>query len=104
MTATAESRAEGRRALRLLLIVGIADALLLIPLVIAALSDAEGAVSVLGPIHGVGFLAELYLAVRHAGRHWGWWYPAAILVTGGPLGLILGHMKASRELAEPAPA
>ena len=100
MTTAIEPRQEAQRALRLLLVVGLADAALLVPLVIAALTDAEGAVSVLGPIHGVGFLLELYLAARWAGRFWGWWYPAAILVTGGPLGLVLGHRRAKREIEE----
>jgi hypothetical protein len=84
-------------------IVAVVDTALLIPLVIAAVGDAEGAVNVLGPLHGVGFLAEVYLAVRGAAdRLWGWWFPAAIVVTGGPLGALLGHLRLRPRLADPA--
>lgn len=56
-----ERRAEILRRLTVVRRVALADALLLVPLVIAALTDAEGLVSVLGPIHGVGFLVLLLL-------------------------------------------
>jgi integral membrane protein len=81
-----------RRALNLVLTIGIADALLLVVLLYVAFVDRnEDAVSILGPIHGIGFLILLYLTVYGAGaKRWGWWFPAIVLVTGGPVGSIVG--------------
>ncbi len=88
-----------QRALRVVALVGLVDLALLAPLVAGALLDADGLTSVLGPLHGVGFLTELVLVARGAGEGWwGWWYLAAVLVTGGPLGLALGHGRARREV------
>ncbi len=88
-----------RRALDRVRIVAILDALLLVPLVIAAVSDAEGVVSVLGPIHGVGFLILVYLTVAGAGRGlWGWWFPAITVVTAGPPGSLIGDLRIRRGL------
>jgi hypothetical protein len=28
---------------------------------------------------------------------WGWWFPGVVLITGGPLGSILGDMRLRRE-------
>ena len=88
-----------RRRLNLIRIVAIADALLLVPLVIAALSHSEGVVDILGPIHGVGFLALLALCVRGvtAGA-WGWWFPAIVVATLGPPGSLLGDLRIRRGL------
>ena len=93
---------ETRKRLNLVLAVGIADALLLVVLFYVAFVDrSEGAVSVIGPIHGLGFLALLYLTVRGAsdGR-WAWWFPAIVLVTGGPLGSIVGDVLVRRSLRD----
>lgn len=74
------------------------DFILLVPLVVGAVTDDHGLAPILGPIHGVGFLYDVFLAVRGAAeRWWGWWYPAVIFVTGGPLGALLGHRRAERE-------
>jgi len=65
------------RRLNVIRVVAILDSLLLVPLVVAALSDAESTVSVLGPIHGVGFLALVGLCAWGAAEErWGWWFPA----------------------------
>jgi hypothetical protein len=86
-------------------IVAIADALLLVPLVVAALSHAEGVVDVLGPIHGVGFLALLGLCVRGAVLEaWGWWFPALVVVTLGPPGSLIGDVRIRRRLRALEPA
>ena len=86
------------RQVRWITIVAVVDLILLIPLVIGVLTDSHGLAPVLGPLHGVGFLVEVLLAVRGAAeRWWGWWYPVAIVVTGGPLGAFLGHRRAQRE-------
>jgi hypothetical protein len=72
---------------------------LLVPLVIAGLTDAEGVVGILGPLHGVGFLILLYLTVAGAGRSlWGWWFPAIVVVTLGPPGSLIGDVRIRREL------
>jgi hypothetical protein len=89
-----------RRHLNRVLAVGLADAALLVVLVYVAFVDRnDTAVSVLGPIHGLGFLLLLWLTVRGAGeRLWGWWFPAAVLVTGGPVGSIVGDAVLRRRL------
>ena len=88
-----------RRRLDVIRIVAIVDALLLVPLVIAAVSGAEGVVDVLGPIHGFGFLALLFLCVRGAGEGlWGWWFPAIVVVTLGPPGSLIGDLRIRREM------
>jgi hypothetical protein len=99
--ATPHRIGEARRLVRLIAIVAAVDFALLVPLVIAGIMDNEPLTSVLGPIHGVGFLVELFLAARGAGeRLWGWWFPAIVLVTAGPLGALVGHRLISRRLDE----
>ncbi len=85
--------------LRLIRIVAIVDFVLLVPLVAAALTHAEGVVDVLGPIHGVGFLLLLFLCVRgvHEDR-WGWWFPVLVAVTLGPPGSLIGERRIRRGL------
>jgi hypothetical protein len=95
-----------RRLLNTVLIVGLADFLLLLVLLYVAWIDrSDEAVSVLGPIHGLGFLALLYLTLRGAlERYWGWWFPAIVLVTGGPIGTLIGELVLRRRIrpaAEP---
>ena len=89
-----------RGLLNLVLVVGILDALLLVALLYVAFVDRdEGAISVLGPIHGFGYIALLYLTGRGAlHRRWGWWFPAAVLVTGGPLGSLIGEVRLRKRL------
>jgi len=98
--ASSRSPAGQRRALNLVLAVGIADALLLVVLLYVAFVDrSDAAVSVLGPIHGVGYLILLYLTVTGAAaKRWAWWFPAIVLVTGGPLGSIVGDTILRRQL------
>ena len=89
--------------LRLIVIVSIVDFILLVPLVVGVIIDWHGAAPIIGPIHGAGFLWELYLVARGAGEGWwGWWYPAVTLVTGGPPGALLGHNRAKRQALERA--
>lgn len=89
-----------RRLLDVIRVIAIADALLLVVLVFCAITDRESVVSVLGPMHGVGFLILLYLCVRGAGEGlWGWWFPAIVLVTAGPPGSLIGELRIRRELA-----
>jgi hypothetical protein len=83
-----------KQLLNRVLVVGIIDALLLVVLVYFAWIDrSDNAVHVLGPIHGLGFLALLFMTADGALRKlWGWWFPAIVLVTGGPVGSIAGDL------------
>lgn len=93
------------KKLHVVRLVALADFLLLLVLLYFSLiADDDGAVSILGPIHGVGFLAQLYLVAVGAGEKlWGWWFLVAVLVTGGPIGALVGDLKIRRDLAA-APA
>lgn len=94
-----EGPASVRRRLDVIRIVAIVDAMLLVPLVIAALSHSEGVVDVLGPIHGFGFLALLGLCARGAALGlWGWWFPAIVVLTLGPPGSLIGDVRIRRGL------
>lgn len=87
------------RRLNRVRIVAIVDALLLVPLVVAAVSRAEGLVDVLGPMHGLGFLLLVYLTLRGAGDElWGWWFPAIVVATLGPPGSLIGDVRIRRRL------
>ena len=87
------------RRLSVIRIVAILDFLLLVPLVVAALSHSEGVVSILGPIHGTGFLILLALCAHGASeQRWGWWFPALVLVTLGPPGSLIGDVRIRRRL------
>lgn len=88
-----------RRRLNVIRVVALLDALLLAPLVVAAILGEEEVVDVLGPIHGFGFLVLLFLCVRGAGEGmWGWWFPALVVVTLGPPGSLLGDLRIRRRL------
>jgi hypothetical protein len=81
------------RQLNIVLVVAILDALLLVPLVYGFVTDSEVHKEILGPIHGIGFLFLLFLTGRGAlERLWGWWFPALVVVTGGPPGSIVGDL------------
>ncbi len=87
------------RRLNVIRIVALLDFLLLIPLVVAAVTHAEDVVSILGPIHGTGFLILLGLCARGAfEERWGWWYPALVVVTLGPPGSLYGDLRIRRTL------
>jgi hypothetical protein len=91
--------ARTRRLLRLVAIAAAIDFLLLVPLLYASFSDNESLVSVLGPIHGIGYLIQLFLTgIGAVEKRWGWWFPAIVVVTLGPPGALVGHIKVSREL------
>lgn len=97
---SAPAAAETLKLLNIIRPIAILDALLLIPLVWASLSDNEGLVSILGPIHGFGFLAMLALTVVGVlNDHWRWWFPTIVVVTLGPLGSLIGDVRVRRELA-----
>ena len=73
---------------------------MLVLLYVAFVDHSDGAVSVLGPIHGVGYLVLLGLtAAGAAAKRWPWWFPALVLITGGPLGTIVGDLVLRRRLS-----
>lgn len=91
---------EIRRALNVVAVVAVLDAILLVPLLIAAVSHSEATVSLLGPLHGTGFLILMGLVIRGTIRKmWGWWFPVATLVTGGPPGCLIGDLYIRRRLS-----
>jgi integral membrane protein len=106
VSGTHQHKRPDRRLLNAVLVVGIVDALLLVALLYVAFVDrSDAAVSVLGPIHGVGYVLLLALTARGASDdQWGWWFPAIVLVTGGPLGSFIGEFKLRPRLREGAPA
>jgi hypothetical protein len=69
-THTPESQ---RRALNVVLAVGLADALLLVALLGLTAAGAQA-------------------------KRWAWWFPALVLVTAGPLGSIIGDAALRRQL------
>lgn len=91
-----------KRNLDVLRIVALADLILLVVLLyVAFVADDDGAVSVIGPIHGIGYIVMLLLTARGAGEGWwGWWFPVAVVVTLGPPGSIYGDLRVRRELAQ----
>ena len=95
---------EPRRLLDITLVAGVLDALLLVVLVYVAFVDrSDAAVSAIGPLHGLGFLALLGLTGYGAqNAYWGWWFPAVVLVTGGPLGSIVGDLVTRRRMRVPS--
>jgi hypothetical protein len=95
-----QTQPDAKKLLNAVLAVGITDALLLVVLVyFAFVNRSDTAVHVLGPIHGLGFLALVGLAANGAlSRLWGWWFPALVVVTGGPLGSIVGDLVLRRRL------
>ncbi len=77
--------------LRLLRLLALVDAVLLVALVASAFAGAKNVVHLLGPLHGVNFLILLATAGTAAlDGLWGWWFPALILVTAGPIGTLIG--------------
>jgi hypothetical protein len=81
------------RQLNIVLVVAILDALLLVPLLYGFITDSEVHKEILGPIHGIGFLVLVYITGRGAVEQlWAWWFPALVVLTGGPPGSIIGDL------------
>ena len=99
---TAPDVAGTKKLLNIVLAVGIADLILFLVLIYVAFIDrSDSAVSAIGPIHGIGFVALLGLTAKGAvdGR-WGWWFPGITLITTGPPGSIIGDLILRKQLAE----
>jgi len=94
-------------SLTIILWAAAVDAVFLVALIVALVAGSSGAVAVLGPLFGLGYVYLLYLAAKGAmDRRWGWSYLALVAVTLGPPGAILGarRMQAQTPAAPPEPA
>lgn len=89
---------ETLKKLNLIRWLAVADAILLLGLIYVAFVDrSDSAVSIIGPIHGVGVLAQMYYAAVGAGEgRWGWWFVGLVVV---PFGGVAGDLKLRRDLA-----
>ena len=95
------------RFLNIIAIVAIVDFILLIPLVWASrwVADKHDLVSILGPIHGFFFVVLIGLCAYGAlQRWWGWWFPLITIITGGPIGSLIGDWIIRRQLKEASAA
>src|SRR4051794_41761933 len=89
--ATATSNAALRISLNVVLGAAVADAVFLVALIVAFAAGAGGAVAVLGPLYGLGFVYLLYLAAKGAmDRRWGWSYLLLVALTLRPGGAVIG--------------
>ena len=99
-----ESATGGQSELRFLnwiAIVALIDVALLIPLIWASrwVADNHDVVSVLGPIHGFLFLGLIgMVAWGSLQKWWGWWFPAIVVITLGPIGSLVGDWIVRRNL------
>jgi|tagenome__1003787_1003787.scaffolds.fasta_scaffold20537739_2 hypothetical protein len=102
--ATAPSNAALRISLNVVLGAAVADAVFLVALIVAFAAGAGGAVAVLGPLYGLGFVYLLYLAAKGAmDRRWGWSYLVLVAVTLGPVGAIIGERRMRARIPAAAP-
>lgn len=88
-----------RRRLNVILPLAIIDAVLLVPLLLHRFADLDIPVFPIGMTHGLLFIALVALCAKGAyDRLWGWWFPAVTVVTGGPLGSLVGDVVIRRRL------
>jgi hypothetical protein len=88
------------RRLNLIRILAVIDAILLVPLLLHRFGDLDIPVFPIGMTHGILFLALVFLVARGARDGlWGWWFPAIVVVTGGPPGSLIGDFKVRRDLS-----
>jgi hypothetical protein len=66
----------------------------------AFIDRSDNVVHVLGPIHGLGFLALVALTANGAlQKLWGWWFPVLVVITGGPIGSFIGEVALRRRVS-----
>lgn len=93
--------AVSHRQLTLLRALSLTDGVLLPPLVTAALTDREGIVNVLGPLHGVLFLVLLGGLAATVNRGLWTWRFVLLVVVLGPLASIPGLERYHRRQTPP---
>ncbi|GCE50297.1 hypothetical protein EI42_04775 [Thermosporothrix hazakensis] len=89
------------RRMHIVRLAALADLVLLIALVTAALTGQREIVHILGPLHGINYL--LLLAIVSVGALdglWKWWFPLAVLLTAGPPGAFVGEWLIHRSIRE----
>lgn len=85
---------EMRRLVDAIAVVALIDAVLLGFLLWASATDRDSLVSILGPIHGIGFVALIGMCIRGVGtERWGWWFPILVVVSLGPIGSLIGDLR-----------
>lgn len=100
----ADERRRVERRLRIIQIVALVDLVLLAALLAASLSGNRELVRILGPLHGGNFLLLVVIALTAAADGlWSWWFPLGIVVSGGPLGALVGEWLIRRRLNLPTP-
>src|SRR3954451_18005689 len=83
--------AMGQRAYGVMLGTAAVDAVFLVGLLVALAAGSDGAVGILAPLFGFGYVYLIYLAATGATRgRWGWWYPGLVAITAGPIGAVIG--------------
>jgi len=88
-----------KRRLNVILVLAIVDAVLLVPLVLHKFADLDVPVFPIGMTHGLLFIALVALCAKGAVEGlWGWWFPIITVITGGPLGSLVGEIKIRRDL------
>ncbi len=89
-----------RRKLRIVQWAAWIDLILLVALIASSLSKQRDFVHVLGPLHGINFLLLVVIVATAAlDGLWGWWFPVAILLTGGAPGALVGEWIIKRGIA-----
>jgi len=90
-----------KRRLNVILVLAIVDAVLLVPLLLHRFADLDVPTFAIGMTHGVLFIALVALCAKGAlDKLWGWWFPIITVITGGPLGSIIGEVKIRRDLSK----
>ena len=91
-----------KRRLNVILVLAIVDAVLLVPLLAHRFADLDVPVFPIGMAHGLLFIALVGLCAKGAlDKLWGWWFPIVTVITGGPLGSIVGEIVIRGRLNRP---
>lgn len=90
-----------RKRLNVILVLAIVDAILLVPLLLYRFGDLDIPVFPIGMTHGLLFIALVGLCAKGAlDGLWGWWFPVLTVITGGPLGSLIGELKIRSDLSK----